>query len=93
MIELPAVDAELLAALPARQRSALLKLAQLAGVRVTEGSTASKPLNGIAVDPGAPCEHCATPVPPQPVRRGEPKRFCSGRCRWLAWLERQRGRA
>ena len=34
------------------------------------------------------CEHCRGPLPSGPGR-GEPRRFCSSRCRRLGWLDRQ----
>ncbi len=38
------------------------------------------------------CEHCRGPLPDRPGR-GEPRRFCSTRCRRLGWLDRQRAEA
>lgn len=37
------------------------------------------------------CEHCGAPLPGP--GRGEPRRFCSTRCRRLGWLARQRAEA
>jgi hypothetical protein len=33
---------------------------------------------------GPPCEHCGKPLPPRKYRGGQPKRFCSSRCRGAA---------
>lgn len=43
--------------------------------------------------PSGLCEHCRGPRPVDPRRRGEPRRFCSPRCRRAGWLERQREQA
>jgi endogenous inhibitor of DNA gyrase (YacG/DUF329 family) len=43
--------------------------------------------------PSGLCEHCRGPLPVDPRRRGEIRRFCSTRCRRLGWLERQRAQA
>ncbi len=42
--------------------------------------------------PSGLCEHCRAPLP-EGRGRGEPRRFCSPRCRRLGWLERQRAQA
>lgn len=38
-----------------------------------------------AAPEGRPCPFCGQPVPPQEVRRGQPKTYCSEACQKRAW--------
>jgi len=39
--------------------------------------------------PARACERCGTPYTPATRPHGNPRRFCSARCRLLAWAARQ----
>ena len=87
MIELPGVPADLLAALPARQRRALERLARLAGPYLTlPGST-------VGENAAFSCAMCGGPCEQRAYRGGRRKRYCSRRCRDLGWCRNQLERA
>lgn len=55
--------------------------------RPTTITTSMAPGSVATLSRGAICarEGCGKPLPARSVARGSPMRFCSARCRWLAW--------